>query len=209
MAVGDWPCARESRAPTDAFTVRYSTRVPLFLLALLLLLPVALALMMPFILLQRYRIGTMRRLARPWVATLNVVAMVLSVVFFLLTAVIANLWISGVLTSSLIGLAAGSALGIVGVLLTRWEVSVRALHYTPNRWLVLIVTLAVALRVLYGFWRGWMTLRAAPDESLVTAFGVVGSLGVAAMVIGYYFAYGVGLRWRIARWEKRRVRLMN
>jgi hypothetical protein len=183
--------------------------VPLVLLVLLLLLPVALALMMPFILLQRYRMGTRRHLARPWVATLNVVAMVLSVVFFLLTATIANVWIPAVLISSLIGLAAGSALGVLGILVTRWEASMRALHYTPNRWLVLIVTLAVTLRVLYGFWRAWMTIRTAPDESLVAAFGVAGSLGVAAMVIGYYFAYSVGLRWRIARWEKRRVRLMN
>jgi hypothetical protein len=183
--------------------------VPLLLLVLLLLLPVAAALMMPFILLQRYRIGTMRRVARPWVATLNVVLMVLSAAFFLLTAAVASLWIPGVLTSSLIGLAAGSALGLVGVQLTRWDASARALHYTPSRWLVLIVTCAVTLRVLYGFWRGWMTLRSAPNESLVAAFGVAGSLGVAAMVIGYYLAYSVGVRWRIARWEKRRVRLMN
>ncbi len=183
--------------------------MPLLLLALLFVLPVVLALMMPFILLQRYRIGTMRRLARPWMATLNVVVMVLSVVLFLLTAAIANVWIPAVLTSSLVGLAAGSALGLFGILVTRWEASMRALHYTPNRWLVLLVTLAVTLRVLYGFWRGWMTLRSAPDESLVAAFGVAGSLGVAAMVIGYYLAYSVGLRWRIARWEKRRVRPMH
>jgi hypothetical protein len=134
--------------------------------------------------------------------------MVLSAVCFLLTAAVASLWIPAVLTSSLIGLAAGSALGVFGVLLTRWEASVRALYYTPSRWLVLLVTLAVTLRVLYGFWRAWMTLRSAPDESLAAAF-VAGSLGVAAMAIGYYLTYSVGVRWRIARWEKRRVRLMN
>lgn len=183
--------------------------MPLLLLALLLVLPVALALMMPFILLQRYRIGTMRRLARPWLATLNVLVMALSAVFFLLTAAIATLWVPEILRASLIGLAAGNALGVLGILGTRWEASARTLHYTPNRWLVLIVTLAVTVRVLYGVWRAWMTLRTVPEASAVAAFGVPGSLGVAALVIGYYLAYSLGLRWRIARWEKRRVRLMN
>lgn len=182
--------------------------MPVFLLPLLLLLPVALALMMPFILLQRYRVGTARRLARPWVATLNVIAMAFSAVFFLATAAFTNIWIPNAFTSALIGIAIGGALGIIGVWLSRWEPTPRTLHYTPNRWLVLIVTLAVTVRVLYGFWRGWTTLRAAPDESFVAAFGIAGSLGVAAIVIGYYLAYGVGLRRRIATWEKRQLRTM-
>jgi hypothetical protein len=182
--------------------------VPLLFLALLLVLPIALALMMPFILLQRYRIGTTRRVARPWLATLNVFLMLLSAVFFLLTAAIANVWIPAAFSSSLSGMAIGMMLGVLGVWVSRWEPTASALHYTPNRWLVLIITLAVTLRVLYGFWRAWMTVRAAPDESFVAAFGVAQSLGVAAMVIGYYLAYGVGLRLRIRRWERRRLRTL-
>jgi hypothetical protein len=183
--------------------------VPFLLLPLLLLIPIALALLMPFILLQRYRAGTSRRLARPWIATLNVVAMIFSAVFFLLTAAVTSAWISNAFTASLIGLAIGAVLGTVGIWMSRWEATPRSLHYTPNRWLVLIVTLAVTVRVLYGFWRGWTTLRANPDDSFVMAFGVAESLGVAAMVIGYYLAYGIGLRGRIRTWEKRQLRVMD
>lgn len=183
--------------------------MPLLLLALLLLFPVALALMMPFILLQRYRVGTARRLARPWVATLNVVAMTFSAAFFLVTAAITSAWIPNAFSSAAIGMAVGGMLGIIGLWLTNWETTPRTLHYTPSRWLVLIVTLAVTVRVLYGFWRGWTTLRLSPDDSFLTAFGVAGSLGVAAIVLGYYLAFGLGVRRRIRIWEKRRLRTMN
>ena len=43
-------------------------------------------------------------------------------------------------------------LGMVGLLLTRWEATPATLHYTPNRWLVLVVTFVVSARVLYGLW---------------------------------------------------------
>lgn len=183
--------------------------MPLLFLGLLLALPIVLALLMPFILLQRYRVGTTRRLARPWVATLNVIAMTFSAVFFLLTTAITSAWIPNAFTASLIGLAIGGGLGIIGVWVSRWEATPSSLHYTPNRWLVLIVTLAVTLRVAYGFWRGWTTLRVQPDASFIGAFGVAESLGVAAIVIGYYLAYGLGLRRRISTWEKRQLRTMN
>jgi hypothetical protein len=183
--------------------------VPFLLLPLLLALPIVLALMMPFILVQRYRVGTVRRLARPWLATLNAIAMTFSAVFFLLTAAITSAWIANAFSSAVIGLAIGCVLGIVGLLLSRWEATPRSLHYTPNRWLVLVITLAVTLRVAYGFWRGWMTVRMQPGESFIGAFGVAESLGVAAIVIGYYLAYGLGLRRRISTWEKRQLRTMN
>lgn len=37
----------------------------------------------------------------------------------------------------------------------------RTLHDTPTRWLVLAITLVVAARIVYGLWRGWMSLDAA------------------------------------------------
>jgi hypothetical protein len=48
------------------------------LLLLVLLLPVVLIALMPLILIQRYRVGTARRMARPWMATFNVALMALS-----------------------------------------------------------------------------------------------------------------------------------
>jgi hypothetical protein len=184
--------------------------VPVVLLALLLLLPVIVIAAMPLILIQRYRTGTARRLARPWVATLNVVAIGISAAFFLISAAVASAWVPNALTSAAAGMGVGIVLGGLGLWLSRWEATPHALHYTPNRWLVLAITLAVSARLLYGFWRGWTILRASADDaSFIAAFGVAGSLGVAAVVLGYYLAYGVGLRRRIGTWQKRSLRRMS
>jgi hypothetical protein len=174
---------------------------------LLLLVPVVVIALMPLILLQRYRAGTARRLARPWVATLQVVAVVVSAAFFLVTAAITSIWVPAALRSAGAGLAGGIVLGLAGLLLTRWEATPRSLHYTPNRWLVLVVTMVVSARVLYGFWRGWMTVQSAAGAgSFIDGFGIAGSLGAGATVLGYYLGYGIGLRLRIRRWQHRALR---
>ena len=59
----------------------YACEVPLVLL--LLLVPLIVIALMPVMLIQRYRAGKARRLARPWVATLNLAVMAFSAVFFL------------------------------------------------------------------------------------------------------------------------------
>lgn len=180
------------------------------LLALLVLLPLAMIALMPFILLQRYRAGTARRQARAWVATLNLIAMVSSAAFFLAAAAVTNLWVPGALKSASLGMAAGIVLGGAGLLVTKWEATPGALHYTPNRWLVLIVTMVVTIRVLYGFVRGWTTWQAAAGAgSFIEGFGVAGSLGAGAAVLGYYLAYGIGLRYRIRVWQRRALRVMG
>lgn len=160
---------------------------------------VAIALM-PISLLQRYRIGTSRRQARGWVVTLNLVALVVSAAIFLAGAAVTSLWIPDAFRFAAMGLAAGCALGIVGLWLTRWELSPRALHYTPNRWLVLAITLLVTARILYGFWRSWHAWKlAAGDTSWVVTSGVAGSLAAGAVVIGYYLIYWFGVRRRLKR----------
>ena len=121
--------------------------MPFLALLLVLLLPVIALLLMPFTLVQRYRMGSARRRARGWLAALNVFAMAFSNALFLLGAAFTSYWIAGVFTQALLGVAAGGALGVVGFLLTRWEHEQGALHYTPNRWLVLAITLVVAARV--------------------------------------------------------------
>ena len=184
--------------------------MPFLALALLLLIPLAVIALMPLILLQRYRAGSARRLARPWIATLNVVAMIFSASFFLFMSAVTNAWVPNAFTSALTGMAIGCMLGIIGLWISRWEPTARSLHYTPNRWLVLVITLVVTARVLYGFWRGWTTLGAAADDtSFLTAFGIAGSLGAGAIVLGYYLAYGIGLRRRIATWQRRPLRVMD
>lgn len=174
---------------------------------LLLLVPIAVIAVMPLILIQRYRVGTARRMARPWAATVNLALMAFSAVFFLVSAAFTTIWVPGALTGALLGLPAGMLLGGLGLAMTRWEAAPHALHYTPNRLLVLIVTLLVTARVLYGFWRSWAVVQAgATNLTALGAFGIPESLGAAAIVIGYYLAYGVGLRWKIGRWQRRALR---
>lgn len=177
------------------------------LLLLLLLLPLAIVALTPFLLIQRYRAGSARRQARPWVATLNIAALTFSAVFFLASAAFTTIWIPRALSGASLGMAIGLLLGAIGTVFTRWEPGVRALHYTPNRWLVLIVTLIVSARVIYGFYRSFEAASAGVSgHAMVSAFGVPQSLAAGAIVIGYHLVYNVALRWRIGRWQRRALR---
>jgi hypothetical protein len=184
--------------------------VPFAALALLvvLLLPLIAIAAMPVILVQRYRAGSVRRVARPWLVRLNLVAMVFSAAFFLTAAAFANIWLPTTFRAAAAGMAIGIGLGVLGLALSRWEITSRSLHYTPNRWLVFAITFVVAVRVLYGLARSAAALISG-QESFVTAFGFAGSLAVGAVVVGYYFAYAIGLWYRVRRWEARPVRVMQ
>jgi hypothetical protein len=183
--------------------------VPLVLLLLLVLVPLVVIALTPLLLIQRYRAGTARRQARPWVATLNLGVMAFSAVFFLISSAFTTIWIPQSFTGAAAGMMAGVLLGGIGLLLTRWEASPRSLHYTPNSVLVLIVTVIVSARVAYGLFRS-LTLAGpgASGTELIAAFGVPQSLAAGGAVIGYYLAYNIGLRWRIRRWERRALRPM-
>jgi hypothetical protein len=184
--------------------------VPLIILPLLFLLAVfTLIALVPFSIVQRYRLGTSRQRARGWLATINLVGLALSAFLFLAGAAVTTLWVPGALTYTAGGLAAGVALGILGLWLTRWEPSPGALHYTPNRLLVLGVMLIVSARLLYGFWRGWHSWRAGMQgESWFVAAGVAGAMAAGGVVLGYYLTYWVGVRRRLRRHDARRLRRM-
>jgi len=173
------------------------------LLLVLLLLPLLLVALMPLILFQRYRVGTSRRLVRAWTVTLNLVLMALSTLAFLAGAALTTVWVPNALTGAVAGVALGAGLGLLGLVLTRWEPAAATLHYTPNRWLVLIVTFAVSARVLYGLWRSWAAAKAGLSGApVVLAFGIPESLAVGGAVIGYYLMYGWGIRRRFRRWQR-------
>ena len=175
------------------------------LLILVVLLPLMLIVLMPLILIQRYRVGSARRMARPWIATLNVALLVFSAICFLAGAVVTAFWVPNALTGALAGLTFGACLGLLGLVLTQWERTSAALHYTPNRWLVLMVTFLVAARVLYGLWRSWTVAEAGIyGTPMVLAFGIPESLAAGGTVIGYYLAYGFGVRRRILKWQNAR-----
>lgn len=174
------------------------------LLLLVILLPLVLIALMPLILIQRYRVGTARRMARSWTATFNVVLMAFSAISFLAGAAMTAVWVPNAFTGAAAGVAVGAILGIAGLVLTRWESTAVSLHYTPNRWLVLIVTFVVSARVLYGLWRSWTVAEAGVyGTPMVLAFGIPESLAAGGTVIGYYFVYGLGVRRRIVKWQNR------
>jgi hypothetical protein len=179
----------------------YAERVPLLVLvAVALLTLVVVIALLPLAIVQRYRAGTARRVARRWVATLNVTTLALSVFFILVVAAITSFWVPNAFTYSVVGFAGGCLLGLLGLALTRWEGAPGRLHYTPNRLLVLAITILVTARLAYGFWRLWQTWRLGLDEGTWLAqSGVPGSLAAGAVVLGYSLTYGLGVSRQIRR----------
>jgi hypothetical protein len=172
--------------------------------------PIVVIALMPVLLIQRYRAGTLRRPARRWMVMLAVVSTGMSALFLLLSSAFTNIWVSDAFGDTALGLTAGCVLGIVGLLITKWEPTPRSLHYTPNRWMVLVITLLIAGRILFGLYRvGVAAESGMSGRDVAGAFGVAESLGAAGFVIGYYLAYHVGVIVRIRRWDRRALRPMS
>lgn len=161
------------------------------------------ALMLPLSIVMRYRAGAARRRAWGWVTSLNMFLSMLSAVILLVSAGISNIWIPDAFRYTIYGMGAGSLLGICGLMLTRWETTVRGLFYTPSRLLILAITLVVSARIFYGFWRGWHAWQTTADtQSWLAASGAAGSLGAGAAVLGYYVVYWMGVRFKILQFRK-------
>lgn len=178
--------------------------MPLIPLVVVLLFLLALPFAIPLALVQRYRQGKARRIGRRWVANVNFVMIAFSAAVFLWVAALSTFWVRDALWFAFFGLSAGGLLGLLGLTLTRWEATPRTVHYTPNRWLVLLLTLAVAGRMLYGFaraWHAWGTR--ATGTSWIASAGVSGSLAVGAVVLGYYVVYFAGVSWRLKTHRRR------
>jgi hypothetical protein len=168
------------------------------LLVLVVLVMLAFVALVPISIVQRFRVGTRRRRARRWVITLNLVAVLASLSLLLPAVLITSRWVPDALPHALVGLAAGCALGLLGVVLTRWEAIDGVMQYTPNRWLVLTITTVVAARVLYGIWRTWDAWRASLEQmTWVAASGAATSMSAGAVVLGYYLVYWAGVRARV------------
>jgi hypothetical protein len=102
-------------------------------------------------------------------------------------------------------LTVGCVLGLLALALTRWEAQPQSLYYTPNRLLLLTITLVVVARMAYGFFRAWHAWRAMPaDGSWLAAAGVAGSLAAGAVVLGYYVSYWTGVWFRLKRHRRER-----
>ena len=197
---------KSDAAPYGAGRFVLTSAVPPIILALLVFVLFALAGAVLLSLAVRYRAGTARRQARHWVASLNVWVTSFSTLFFLSFILLLSFWFGSAFRFALIGLVFGGILGLVGLATTRWESQPEGLFYTPTRWLALLVTLAMAARFVYGWWRA--THSGGPPSGdqhwLIAASGTQLSLAVAAGLIAYYLVYSIGVRLRVTRHEQRR-----
>jgi hypothetical protein len=177
--------------------------VPIIVFALLIFVLLALAGVILLSLALRYRAGTARRQARPWVASLNVWMTSFSALFFLSFTLLLSFWVGSAFRFALTGMCIGGILGLLGLALTRWETRSEGLFYTPSRWLAFIIVFAIAARVVYGWWHATHSGSNAPGDQhwFNTASGAQLSLAVAAGLIGYYLVYSIGVRLRLTRHE--------
>jgi len=178
--------------------------VPIILFALLLFVLLAFAGVILLSLALRYRAGTARRQGRRWVATMNVWATSFSAVFFLCFTLLISFWLGPSLRFALAGMVVGGFLGLIGLMVTRWESHPEGFFYTPSRWLALLIVLAIAARLVYGWWHGLHHNVSGDQHWLTSASGTQLSVAVAAGLIGYYLVYAIGVRIRMTCHEKRR-----
>ena len=169
---------------------------------LLLLLPLLLffflllwAVLVPIGLWQRYRLGKSRRRALPWLTRLNVWLLLISTGVFFFSAWIAGYWVDAALAFAAAGLVIGLLLGIVGLSLTVFQLEPAGLFFTPNRWIVLGLTLIVAARIGYGVVRAWQVWQDAADTAWLAQQGSL--LAVGGLVLGYYVMFWWGVRRRL------------
>ncbi len=178
-----------------------------FLIALpvaVLILVMLMLVLLPFGLVQRYRTGTARRRAYWWLVRLNAWLLLVSTALFALGAWITGHWVPHAPSYAIAGLGLGAVLGIVGAWTTRFERQPDGLlHYTPNRWLVLALTLLVVARIVLGVWQVWRSPPPGEAGLLATLLADHGNLfGVGGVLLGYALAYA----WCIAARTPRRSR---
>jgi len=173
--------------------------IPLLLLAMLVLWLV----LLPLSLWQRYRHGKTRRMARPWLVTLNAWSLLLSVVIFLAVSAISAVWWPGSLSYAAAGIGVGIIIGGLGLAITRFEIMPQGLFYRPNPWLTLALTLLIAGRIVMGFVQVYRQWRGGEAESFLAALDHASLLSVAGVLLGYYLMYAWGLKWRLARSSRR------
>lgn len=177
--------------------------MPILLLIVFALVLFALMLLLwPLALWNRYRVGTSRRQPMRWLTRLNAWLIPASALLFLGGMAITQLFVAHALPYAALGVLAGLATGGLGWALTRVEHRPGQVWYTPNRWLVLALTLVVVARVVGAIWQALARWRG--DETALAAWGALGEpaglFAVAGLVIGYHAAYAVLLQWRLGPW---------
>ncbi|WP_101926306.1 MULTISPECIES: DUF1453 domain-containing protein [Luteimonas] len=174
----------------------------LLLLLVLLLLVFAAVLLWPLALWNRYRVGSSRRRPPYFLTRLNAFLIPASAGVFLLAMAATNLFVTHAFVYGAAGLLAGLLLGGLGWVLTRVEHRPGQVWYTPNRWLVLGLTLVVVARLGVAIWQTWERMRGHHDA--LAHWGLLGEhaslFAVAGLVLGYHAAYAWLLYRRLGRW---------
>ncbi len=174
----------------------------LLLLLVLLILLGAAVLLWPLALWNRYRVGTSRRRPLRWLTRLNAVLLPASALLFLGAMAVTNLLVDHAWTYAATGLLAGLLLGALGWALTRVEHQPGNVWYTPNRWLVLGLTLVVVARIGVAIWQ--LLQRMSGQHEALAQWGLLGDqaslFAVAGLVLGYHVAYAWLLQRRLGRW---------
>jgi hypothetical protein len=172
--------------------------MPLLIVPLVVLVLLALwLLLLPLSLWQRYRMGKARRRARPWLVRFNAWALLVSLLLFMASMALTNVWWPGALAYATAGLGIGVVLGIAGLWLSRFETTSQGMFYTPHPWLVLALTLLVAGRIALGFVELWRYWQGRDSLALVPVLDHASLFAVAGVLLGYYLAYTWGLRRRL------------
>jgi hypothetical protein len=169
--------------------------VPIGVLGLLALWLV----LLPVSLWARYASGRARRRAQGWVVRGNAWILVFVLPIFLVSAWVATRWMDDALRDGCLGLLVGIAIGLVGLWLTRFERDAKGWIYTPNRWVVLVLTSIVALRVLAGLWMAWGQVSGGVSGTFGDLLDAGAWTAIAGVFLGYGLAYTWGLRARLSR----------
>jgi hypothetical protein len=171
--------------------------MPLLLIPLLILGVLTLwIVLLPLSILQRYRHGKARRRAGPLAVRLNAWMLLASVPPFLAGAWISQPWVPAALPQAALGLAVGGMVGIVGIWITPFERTPQGLVYTPRAWLVLLLTLLVALRIGMGIWQTVQRWQVAGSLPALLA-GQASLFAMGGLLLGYYLMYAWGLKRRL------------
>jgi len=95
------------------------------------------------------------------------------------------------------GLVLGALIGVVGLRMTRYEVTPEGLFYRPHTGIGIALALLFVGRVLYRFGAFYFATGTV-DPHVWSSFGRSPlTLAVFGVLAGYYIAYAIGiLRWR-------------
>lgn len=153
-------------------------------------------LLLPLSIVQRYRHGRARRRVQAWVVGANAWLLLASTPVFFAGAWAVGHWVPWALRDAALGLAAGGVVGLAGLRLDRFEATPEGFFRTPNRWLLLGLSMLLAARIAMGLWLAWSDVSDGRALAWATRGGL---LGVAGVLLGYALATAWGLRGRMRR----------